>query len=66
MNRLNDWFFADVSYKSFRVTYLAKIEILNFNIINSGHLINKGYFLFEKIEDEEIFKQYEKLKKNKK
>ena len=41
-------------------------EILNFNIIKSGHKINKGSFLFEKIEDGEIYKQYQKLKKNKK
>ncbi len=41
-------------------------EILNFNIINPGHSINKGSYLFEKIEDEQIFKQYQKLKKNKK
>ena len=41
-------------------------EILNFNIIKSGHKINKESFLFEKIEDGEIYKQYQKLKKNKK
>ena len=41
-------------------------EILNFNIIKSGHKINKETFLFEKIEDGEIYKQYQKLKKNKK
>ena len=41
-------------------------EILNFNIIQSGHKINKESFLFEKIEDSEIYKQYQKLKKNKK
>ena len=38
-------------------------EILNFNIINPEHSINKGYLLFDRIEDEEIFKQYQKLKK---
>ena len=41
-------------------------EILNFNIIKSGHKINKESFLFEKIEDGEIYKQYQKLEKNKK
>ena len=41
-------------------------EILNFNIIKSGHKIDKETFLFEKIEDGEIYKQYQKLKKNKK
>ena len=41
-------------------------EILNFNIIKSGHKIDKETLLFEKIEDGEIYKQYQKLKKNKK
>ena len=40
-------------------------EILNFNIIKSGHKVNKESFLFEKIEDEEIHNQYQKLEKNK-
>ena len=41
-------------------------EILNINIIKPGHKINKESFLFEKIEDGEIYKQYQKLEKNKK
>ena len=41
-------------------------EILNVNIIKSGHKINKESFLFEKIEDGEIYRQYQKLEKNKK
>ncbi len=41
-------------------------EILNFNIIKSGHKINKESFLFEKIEDKEIHNQYQKLQKSKK
>ena len=40
-------------------------DILNFNIIKSGHKVNKESFLFEKIEDEEIHNQYQKLEKNK-
>ena len=41
-------------------------EILNNNIIKSGHQINGGSFLFEKIEDGEIHSQYQKLEKTKK
>ena len=41
-------------------------EILNFNIIQSGHKINKESFLFEKIDDGEIHSQYYKLEKTKK
>ena len=41
-------------------------EILNNNIIKSGHQINGGSFLFEKIEDGEIQSQYQKLEKTKK
>ena len=41
-------------------------EILNVNIIKSGHKINKESFLFEKIEDGEIYRQHQKLEKNKK
>ena len=41
-------------------------EILNINIIKPGHKINKESFLFEKIEDGEIYRQYQKLEKNKK
>tara|TARA_Y100000768_G_scaffold192752_1_gene144528 strand:+ start:509 stop:2188 length:1680 start_codon:yes stop_codon:yes gene_type:complete len=41
-------------------------EILNNNIIKSGHQINGGSFLFEKIEDGEIRSQYQKLEKTKK
>ena len=41
-------------------------EILNFNIIKSGHKINKSSFLFEKIEDNEILNQYKKMNINKK
>ena len=41
-------------------------EILNNNIIKSGHQINGGSFLFEKIEDGEIYSQYQKLEKTKK
>ena len=41
-------------------------EILNFNIIKPGHKINKESFLFEKIENEEIYNQHQKLEKNKK
>ena len=41
-------------------------EILNFNIIKSGHKINKSSLLFEKIEDNEIINQYKKLNINKK
>ena len=41
-------------------------EILNNNIIKSGHQINRGSFLFEKIEDGEIYSQYQKLEKTKK
>ena len=41
-------------------------EILNINIIKPGHKINKESFLFEKIEDGEIYKQHQKLEKNKK
>ena len=41
-------------------------EILNNNIIKSGHQINRGSFLFEKIEDGEIHSQYQKLEKTKK
>ena len=37
-------------------------EIMNFNIIEFGHKIDKESFLFEKIEDGEIDKQYQKLK----
>ena len=40
-------------------------EILNFNIIKPGHKINKESFLFEKIEDKEIYNQYQKLEKTK-
>ena len=41
-------------------------EILNFNIIKPGHKINKESFLFEKIEDKEIYNQCRKLEKTKK
>ena len=41
-------------------------EILNFNVIKSGHKINKSSLLFEKIEDDEIINQYKKLNINKK
>ena len=41
-------------------------EILNNNIIKSGHQINGESFLFEKIEDGEIHSQYQKLEKTKK
>ena len=41
-------------------------EILNNNIIKSGHQINRESFLFEKIEDGEIHSQYQKLEKTKK
>ena len=41
-------------------------EILNFNIIKSGHKINKESFLFEKIEDKQIYNQYQKLENTKK
>tara|TARA_B100000963_G_scaffold317268_1_gene297604 strand:+ start:276 stop:1955 length:1680 start_codon:yes stop_codon:yes gene_type:complete len=41
-------------------------EILEFNIIKSGHLINKESLLFEKIDDEEIYNQEQKLDKTKK
>ncbi len=41
-------------------------EILNFNIIESGHKINKSSLLFEKIEDNEIINQYKKMNINKK
>ena len=41
-------------------------EILNFNIIKPGHKINKESLLFEKIEDKEIYDQYQKLEKTKK
>ena len=41
-------------------------EILNFDIIQSGHKINRESFLFEKIEDGEIYSQYQKLEKTKK
>jgi len=41
-------------------------EILNFDIIKSGHKIKKESFLFEKIEDEEIYNQLQKLEKTKK
>ena len=41
-------------------------EVLNNNIIKSGHQINGESFLFEKIEDGEIHSQYQKLEKTKK
>ena len=41
-------------------------EILNLNVIKSGHKINKSSLLFEKIEDDEIINQYKKLNINKK
>tara|TARA_X000000950_G_scaffold274097_1_gene358666 strand:- start:10372 stop:12051 length:1680 start_codon:yes stop_codon:yes gene_type:complete len=41
-------------------------EILNSNIIESGHKINRESFLFEKIEDEEIYSQQQKLETTKK
>ena len=41
-------------------------EILDNNIIKSGHKINEESFLFEKIEDGEIHSQYQKLEKTKK
>jgi len=41
-------------------------EILNSNIIESGHKINRESFLFEKIEDVEIYGQQLKLEKTKK
>ena len=41
-------------------------EILNFNIVKPGHKINKESLLFEKIEDKEIYDQYQKLEKTKK
>ena len=41
-------------------------EILDFNVIKSGHKINKSSLLFEKIEDDEIINQYKKLNINKK
>ena len=41
-------------------------EILNFKIIKPGHKINKESLLFEKIEDKEIYDQYQKLEKTKK
>ena len=41
-------------------------EILNSNIIESGHKINRESFLFEKIEDGEIYSQQQKLETTKK
>ena len=41
-------------------------KILNSNIIESGHKINRESFLFEKIEDGEIYSQQQKLETTKK